>query len=617
MKRSRHWTTSRWCFSIALFVVSACTLFGLCSPASAQTLADDNFNDNALDPLRWSQFVTPAGPGIGTVEERNQRLEVTLAPGAANAGVTSNCYVGGDFDVLVDFDLPGWPFNNRQAIKLGAVDLGSGPFGLVGVERFNGGNGVEAYHMVSRSSVSASVSTTDRGGKMRLTRYGSILTGHYKNGSDFVALGSTTVPIDPTRFVLNVGAFEPTAAAVAVGWDNFVVSAGVVTCPSIAAPSFLEVLRNSVTVEVVGGGVVATFKPNFGLTLAQAAHLGGYDHFNWLQVVTLDSALSVGTTFLGSYYCQSTGLLDQNGQCPVPPYKDPPNGGYEYQRQECSHINGVECAFPVQDSRDWYFDEEFTGKFVRGIPTELQDATSDGQSLKFDDYPSTTTWSFFFGECNAGFDQEFHTALAGVRADGTGTALYYPGTAFDWHIKNTVCGGTTVLVERRKNTDPALAVPGIVANVEGFVGAGRLSDPILRLYARSGIAIERPAPLPVTVDIKPGRGPNCVNPTSKGMVAVAIVGGSVDLTTVDLASVVIDGDPNPATPGVRPAKTSFEDVNADGEVDLVLHFATTALNSAGLLGERRRLFVTADTADGMPIVGSDVVFLAGKANCSD
>lgn len=188
---------------------------------------DDNFNNNSLNTSVWESFVSPTG--IGTVLVANQRLEVTLNPGAGNAGITGRCFVSGDFDVQVDFGLLSWPANNGQTVKLAAADLGSGTFGLLGIERF-GGN-PESYHLVALNSVEGFAAATDTGGKLRLNRSGSTLTGFYHSGAAFAPLANTSVTTDPTRFVLNVGSNNPSGAAVNVAFDNFIVNAGSVQCP--------------------------------------------------------------------------------------------------------------------------------------------------------------------------------------------------------------------------------------------------------------------------------------------------------------------------------------------------------------------------------------------------
>ena len=71
----------------------------------------------------------------------------------------------------------------------------------------------------------------DTGGKLRLVRSGSKLTGLFHNGSMFVPLGNTTVLTNAARFVLVVGSNYPGGGAVHVAFDNFKVNASTITCP--------------------------------------------------------------------------------------------------------------------------------------------------------------------------------------------------------------------------------------------------------------------------------------------------------------------------------------------------------------------------------------------------
>jgi hypothetical protein len=78
-----------------------------------------------------------------------------------------------------------------------------------------------------------------------------------------------------------------------------------------------------------------------------------------------------------------------------------------------------------------------------------------------------------------------------------------------------------------------------------------------------------PAPSPV-VDIKPGSEPNSVNPRSKGVIPVAVLGSiDFDATQVDFSTVTFGPD------GASPAHDGHvEDVDADGLVDMMFHFRT-------------------------------------------
>ena len=101
----------------------------------------------------------------------------------------------------------------------------------------------------------------------------------------------------------------------------------------------------------------------------------------------------------------------------------------------------------------------------------------------------------------------------------------------------------------------------------------------------------------VEIDIKPGGIPNSINLKSKGKVPVAI------LTTDDFDASAV----NPVTvefAGASPLKWHFEDVDFDGDFDLVMHFATQELM---LAHDSTQATLTGETWDYLLILGIDSV----------
>lgn len=108
---------------------------------------------------------------------------------------------------------------------------------------------------------------------------------------------------------------------------------------------------------------------------------------------------------------------------------------------------------------------------------------------------------------------------------------------------------------------------------------------------------------PVAIDIHPGSFPNSINPRSRGVIPVAILTTpTFDATTVDPSSVQFG--PNLA----RPVHSALQDVDGDGDLDMILHFTTqeTGINcgdtSASLTGR---------TNAGQAIEGSDSIKTVG------
>jgi hypothetical protein len=85
-----------------------------------------------------------------------------------------------------------------------------------------------------------------------------------------------------------------------------------------------------------------------------------------------------------------------------------------------------------------------------------------------------------------------------------------------------------------------------------------------------GSSAPPPPPTEITVDIKPGPTDiNCVQKTNNGSFPVAILGDDVDVHDIKISTLEIDDDSTPGG-GVKPTRSSFSDVNGDGEIDLVL-----------------------------------------------
>ena len=148
------------------------------------------------------------------------------------------------------------------------------------------------------------------------------------------------------------------------------------------------------------------------------------------------------------------------------------------------------------------------------------------------------------------------------------------------------------------------AALGISADGRVIVGTGRSPS-----AANEGwIAVLPSATTQVAIDIRPGSDTNAVNPISRGVIPVVILGSDTfDVADVDVTTLAFGPDAaahshDLTKPGLF--EDHFRDVNDDGFTDLVSHYRT---QETGISPDDLEACITGEVLDGTPFEGCDVI----------
>ena len=115
----------------------------------------------------------------------------------------------------------------------------------------------------------------------------------------------------------------------------------------------------------------------------------------------------------------------------------------------------------------------------------------------------------------------------------------------------------------------------------------------------NGVLVPKRSVIDVSLDIKPDSDTNPINLKSKGVIPVAILTtADFDASSVDPSTVTF----GPADAFMAHSDAHFEDVDGDGDIDLLFHFKT---QETGILSGDTQACISGKTYEGLDIQGCD------------
>ncbi len=230
-------------------------------PVAATPVFSDTLDNGSINPAVWNTKITGTGPIVAAV---NQSVITTLPANSQNdpvaqvfgGGLESICFLGGDFDMQINFKLILWP--QSSGVRVGLV-MSDAPTPAVERTAFGPTEALnlprEVYLTHFADGVQGITGTTDLNGTLRMVRTGSVLSGYYLSKSGWALIHSgPTINAENVHFGFSAWSHNALFGGqeAKVGFNNFVVNSGQLFCPSLSLSPTAGPVGTKVQVQASG-----------------------------------------------------------------------------------------------------------------------------------------------------------------------------------------------------------------------------------------------------------------------------------------------------------------------------------------------------------------------------
>lgn len=212
------------------------------------------------------------------------------------------------------------------------------------------------------------------------------------------------------------------------------------------------------------------------------------------------------------------------------------------------------------------------------------------------------------GNINIYGSHEYSSTDTPIQIAGSANATLFTDSTDSIELTDTILPtGSAVLDVENMIIDVGSGWTGTLTwYYQGFpysINISTLSDITLEVIGSSG-------PIEVEIDIKPGSSPNPINPGSKGLIPVAILTtDEFDAADVDPGTVTLAGANVAARGKGKKLMARLEDVDGDGDFDLMLQVDTQSEGAVWTNGEVILTGKTYEELGAEDVQGSDYVVI--------